>query len=87
MFANLLKVLCAYKGTKLYSVGKELGYKTNSAFQKVTNGKDLRLSVLINVCVHLGCKVIITNGKDITIDVTDYYNANKNGETTEENGD
>lgn len=83
MFANLIKLLCGFKSVSLSQMGSALGYKTASAFQTVTTGKDLRLSVLLNICNELGYTVTISNGQGVNVNLTEYYaqqTSNANGE-------
>lgn len=76
MFSNLIKLMCAYVNVKPYVLGREMGYKTPSAFQTVITGKDIRLSVLLAICNALHYQVIITDGKAFSINVNDYLTHN-----------
>ena len=76
MFANLIKTLCGLANVPRYAVGEKLGYKTPSAFQKVTTGKDIRLSVFLSICLALGYTVTVTNDDGVNINLTDLYKSN-----------
>ncbi len=51
---------------------RDLGYKTQPSFYGIINGKDIRLTVLLNICKLCNCHVIITNNSTINIDLADY---------------
>ena len=83
MFANLIKILCQFRNVPVYNLGKKLGYKTPSAFQTVTTGRDIRLTVLLKICDALGYTVTISNGDDFTLNLNEYIKQ----QTDDENGD
>lgn len=74
MFTNLIKLLCAGVSTKPYILAKDMGYKSPSAFQSITTGKDIRLTVLLSICNALGYTITISNGQGMSINLNDYYN-------------
>ena len=84
MFSNLIKLLCAGADTKPYVLGREMGYKTPSAFQKVTTGKDIRLTVLLAICSALGYTITISNWQGFSVNLNDYYNQQHQTEQPEQ---
>lgn len=77
MFVDLIKSLCAIYGISKNALGERLGYKSASAFQKVNGGKDIRLSVLLDICEELGFIITIKNGQGVEINLNDYYKQHK----------
>lgn len=77
MFGDLIKLICASFGISKNALGEKLGYKSPSAFQRVTGGRDVRLSVLLDICNALNYKIIITNKNGFTIDLLEYYKQHK----------
>lgn len=80
MFTDLIKCLCNGAGVKIYAITNQLGYKTPSALQSVISKQDLRLSILIKLCILLGYTITITNNSGVSVNINDYYTQRQNGQ-------
>lgn len=77
MFGDLIKTFCGVFGISKNALGEKLGYNSPSAFHKVTGGRDMRLTVLLEICNALDYEITITNGKGFTINLLEYYKQHK----------
>lgn len=72
MFKQLIYTIlnsAGYTGNTSY---EKLGYKTNSALHSAIQNKDIKLTVLANICKLCKFDIIITNNNGITINILDY---------------
>lgn len=84
MFKQLVYTLlnaAGYTGNNSYAM---LGYKTNSALHSAIQNKDIKLTVLANICKLCNFQIIITNNNGITINILDYIKQHTTAATDNE---
>lgn len=72
MFKDLVYTILKIAGYNSNTAYSKLGYKTNSSLQSAIYNKDIKLTVLANICKLCNFQIIITNNNGITINVLDY---------------
>ena len=74
MFKDLVYTILKMAGYNSNTAYAKLGYKTASSLQGAIYNKDIKLTVLANICKLCEFDIIITNNKGVTINVLDYIN-------------
>lgn len=74
MFKELVYTILKMAGYNSNTAYNKLGYKTNSSLQSAIINKDIKLTVLANICKLCNFDIIITNHNGITINILDYIN-------------
>lgn len=72
MFKDLVYTILKLGGYNAFNSYEKLGYKTNSSLQSAIQNKDIKLTVLANICKLCKFDIIITNNNGITINILDY---------------
>ena len=72
MFLNLIKLLLTSINSNVSQAARDLGYKTQPSFYGVISGKDIKLTILLNICKLCNCDIIITNHQSININLAEY---------------
>lgn len=83
MFKDLVFTILKIGGYNSNTSYAKLGYKTNSALWSAIQNKDIKLTVLANICKLCNFQIIITNNNGITINVLDYISQQQQQQQTE----
>ena len=86
MFKDLVYTILKLGGYNSNTSYAKLGYKTSSALQGAIYNKDIKLTVLANICKLCNFQIIITNNNGITINILDYINQQQQAETDQQPG-
>ena len=78
MFKQLVIMLLSIAGITQRAAAEQLGYKTPSSLQSAIINKDLKLTVLNNICKLCNLSIIITDNKSININLTEYIQQHSN---------
>lgn len=84
MFKELVYTILKIAGYNSNTAYNKLGYKTSSSLQSAIYNKDIKLTVLANICKLCGFDIIITNNKGVTINVLDYISQQAEQERKQE---
>lgn len=79
MFKKLVLLLLSSAGYSQTAAADQLQYNGVAAFQSAIKNKDLKLTVLANICKICKCDLVITNGAGVTISVIKYIEDQQRG--------
>ena len=71
-------MLLSAAGYSQTSAAKKLNYNGVASFQSAIKNRDIKLTVLHNICMLCGLQIIITDNKTININLTEYIQQHTN---------
>lgn len=72
MFKQLVIMLLSIAGYSQTTAAEKLNYNGVASFQSAIKNRDIKLTVLHNICMLCGLQIIITDNKSININLTEY---------------
>lgn len=78
MFKQLVMMLLGGAGYSQTTAAEKLKYNGVAAFQSAIKNKDIKLTVLNNICKLCNLSIIITDNKSININITEYIQQHSN---------